>query len=48
MKEGESVAVRILMDLGVDPQKLFTEVSRMLNEEAPGASGAPKNKTSLC
>lgn len=43
MKEGESVAVRILMDLGVDPQKLLTEIVRMLSEEAPGAAGAPRN-----
>ncbi|MCX7921079.1 MAG: ATP-dependent Clp protease ATP-binding subunit [Clostridia bacterium] len=46
MKEGESVAVRILMDLGVDPQKLFGEIVRMLNEEAPGATGAPKSNPS--
>jgi ATP-dependent Clp protease ATP-binding subunit ClpC len=45
MKEGESVAVRILMDLGVDPQKLFAEIVRMLNEEAPGAAGTPKNNS---
>ncbi len=43
MREGESVAVRILMDLGVDPQKLFNDIVRMLNEEAPAASGEPKN-----
>lgn len=46
MKEVDSVAVRILVDLGVDPQKLFTEVVRMLSEEAPGATGAPRNQTS--
>ncbi|HHV59612.1 MAG TPA: ATP-dependent Clp protease ATP-binding subunit [Clostridiaceae bacterium] len=43
MKEGESVAVRILMDLGVDPQKLFNEIIKILNEEAPGGSGMPKS-----
>ncbi len=43
MREGESVAVRILMDLGVDPQKLFNDIVRMLNEEAPTAGGEPKN-----
>ncbi|NLD46139.1 MAG: ATP-dependent Clp protease ATP-binding subunit, partial [Clostridiaceae bacterium] len=46
MKEGESVAVRILMDLGVDPQKLFQEIVKMLNEEAPGSTGTPKNSSS--
>jgi len=43
MKEGESVAVRILIDLGVDPQKLISEISKMLTEEAPGAAGEPKS-----
>jgi len=43
MKEGESVAVRILMDLGVDPQKLFNEIVKILNEEAPGAAGEPRS-----
>lgn len=46
MKEGESVAVRILMDMGVDPQKLFTEIVKMLNEETPGSTGAPKANSS--
>ncbi len=45
MKEGESVAVRILADLGVDPQKMFNDLVRMLNEEAPVAGGEPKNKS---
>lgn len=45
MKEGESVAVRILMDLGVDPQKLLAELGKMLSEEAPGASGSPKSSS---
>jgi len=43
MREGESVAVRILMDLGVDPQKLLNDIVRMLNEDAPNASGEPRN-----
>ncbi len=45
LKEGESVAVRILADLGVDPQKLFNEIMKMLSEEVPGAAGAPKNES---
>jgi len=45
MKEGESVAVRILTDLGVDQQRLFQEILKMLSEEAPGASGTPKNNS---
>ncbi len=46
MKEGESVAVRILMDLGVDPQKLVAEIVKILTEEAPGATGEPKSHSS--
>ncbi|HEX9062539.1 MAG TPA: Clp protease N-terminal domain-containing protein, partial [Clostridia bacterium] len=46
MKEGESVAVRILMDLGVDAQKLLSELARMLSEEAPGSTGTPKSSSS--
>ncbi|MGE4282461.1 MAG: ATP-dependent Clp protease ATP-binding subunit [Clostridia bacterium] len=42
MREGESVAVRVLNDLGLDIQKLYAETLRMLNEETPGVSGAPK------
>lgn len=45
MKEGESVAVRIMMDLGVDPQKLLAELIKVLNEETPGSTGAPKNSS---
>lgn len=37
LKEGDSVAIRILIDLGVDIQKLVSEVVRMLKEEVPGA-----------
>jgi len=45
MKEGESVAVRILMNLGVDPQKLISDIARMLNEEAPGGPGVQKGSS---
>ncbi len=46
MKEGESVAVRILMDLGVDPQKLLNELVKILTEEAPGSNGSAKSNSS--
>jgi len=45
MKEGESVAVRILMNLGIDPQKLLNEIIRILNDDSPGATGEPQNST---
>ena len=32
MREGDSVAVRILLDLGVNPQKLYNEIIKVLNE----------------
>ncbi|MEZ0536193.1 ATP-dependent Clp protease ATP-binding subunit [Caldicellulosiruptoraceae bacterium PP1] len=34
MREGESVAVRVLADLGVEPQRLFDEIMKLLNEDA--------------
>ncbi len=33
MREGDSVAVRILLDLNVNPQKLYNEMIKILNEE---------------
>ena len=45
IKEGESVAVRILMDLGIDPQKLLAEITKVLSEEIPGAPNAPKDNS---
>ena len=32
MREGDSVAVRIMMDLGVNPQKIYNEIVKVLNE----------------
>ncbi len=46
MKEGESVAVRIMMDLGVDPQKLLNELVKILTEESPGSNGSAKSGSS--
>ncbi len=33
MREGDSVAVRIMMDLKVNPQKLYNEILKVVNEE---------------
>ena len=33
LKEGDSVAARILLDLGADPQKLYNEIVKIINEE---------------
>ena len=32
MREGDSVAVRIMMDLNVNPQKLYNEIVKTINE----------------
>ena len=34
MREGDSVAVRIMMDLNIDPQKLYNEIMKVINEDA--------------
>ena len=33
MREGDSIAVRILLDLEVNPQKLYNEIIKLLNED---------------
>ena len=33
MREGDSIAVRIMMDLEVNPQKLYSEIVKVVNEE---------------
>lgn len=33
MREGDSIAVRIMMDLDVNPQKLYSEIVKVVNEE---------------
>ncbi len=36
VKEGESVAVRILSDIGIEPQKLLGEIVSLLKNDIPG------------
>lgn len=45
LREGESVAVRILMELGVDINKLYDNLITMLQEDTPAAVAAGKPKT---
>jgi len=40
MREGDSVAVRIMMDLGVNPQKLYNEIVKVINEENNAVNAA--------
>ena len=42
LREGESIAVRILMDLGVDTHKLYDNIITMLQEDTPAAVAAGK------
>lgn len=43
MVEGDSIAVRIMMDLGVDPQKLYNEIVKIIKE---GESDLGESKSS--
>lgn len=33
MREGDSIAVRIMLDLGINPQKLYNEIIKVINED---------------
>ena len=33
MREGDSIAVRVMMDLNVDPRKLYNEIVKVINED---------------
>ena len=46
MREGDSVAVRIMMDLNVNPQKLYNEIVKVINEDENAGVGdkQPKGK----
>lgn len=43
MREGDSVAVRIMLDLDVNPQKLYNEIVKVINED-DNVSGQQKSK----
>ena len=38
MREGDSVAVRIMMDLNIDPRKLYNEIVKVINEDEQDAN----------
>ena len=42
MREGDSVAVRIMMDLDVNPQKLYNEIVKTINETDGKEQGAKR------
>ena len=43
MREGDSVAVRIMLDLDVNPQKLYNEIVKVINEDE-STQGQSENK----
>jgi ATP-dependent Clp protease ATP-binding subunit ClpC len=45
LKEGDSVAVRIIMELGVDTQKLFGDLMKVFNEDTNGKEKAQKKSS---
>ena len=38
MREGDSVAVRIMMDLNIDPRRLYNEIVKVINEDEADAN----------
>ena len=46
MREGDSVAVRIMLDLNVNPQKLYNEIIKILNEETSDGETLEKRSSS--
>ena len=45
MREADSIAVRILLDLGINPQKLYNEIVKVLEEDEDINSGdSPQNR----
>ena len=47
MREGDSVAVRIMMDLKADPQKLYNEIIKVINEEDNTAINTKQAKSKV-
>ena len=43
MREGDSVAVRIMMDLNMDPRKLYNEIAKVINEDGTDSNAAKSN-----
>lgn len=44
MLEGDSIAVRIMMDLNVNPQKLYNEIVKVINEDESFSGEKQNNK----
>lgn len=46
MREGDSVAVRMMLDLNVNPQKLYNEIIKVINEDDLAGDSEKRNATS--
>lgn len=46
MREADSIAVRIMLDLNVNPQKLYNELVKVINENESGEENNKDNKKS--
>ena len=46
MREGDSIAVRIMMNLNVNPQKLYTEILKVVNEDEAALNNEKSNNNS--
>ncbi|MEE1014049.1 MAG: Clp protease N-terminal domain-containing protein, partial [Clostridia bacterium] len=44
LREGESLAVRILVELGVQPQSLYNDIMQLLSENNEGGSDEPASQ----
>ena len=43
MREGDSVAVRIMMDLDIDPRKLYNEIVKVIDEDGSDSNSTKNN-----
>ena len=43
MREGDSIAVRIMMDLNIDPRKLYNEIAKVINEDGTDSNSIKTN-----
>ncbi len=47
MREGDSVAVRIMMDLNINPQKLYNEIIKVINEDEHAGTNEKSNSNKV-
>lgn len=45
MREGDSIAVRIMLDLQIDPQKMYNEIVKVINEYEPTEEARKEERT---